>query len=304
MEKGDIWVEDEEDGNISRNYFNGSSVSEIEEDQEFDHGRNEILGTINEESGRTGGDENDDNVYVAVGKSETSMDALRWTLNNALKPSSTVFLIHVFPEVHHISTPLGRLPKNQANPDQLERCMIEERSKRMQLLQKFLRLCSVSQVRFDTILIESDETAKAVVDLIPVLNIKKLVLGISKSTLNRKGNRKGIAGVVHKDAPEFCEVSIISEGKDVSRQMTMAVSPLPTGMASSSPSHSPRTPRPDEKEADGSAGNKDAITKSPRHGSHSNSTISNKNRGNRDHDSLSFCMCFFPGSHRKKLQQH
>ena len=37
------------------------------------------------------------------------------------------------------------------------------------------------QVTVDTLLIESDMIAKAIVDLIPILNIRKLVLGTNKS---------------------------------------------------------------------------------------------------------------------------
>lgn len=51
----------------------------------------------------------EDTVYVAVSSSSTSssMDALLWTLNHAiLHPSSTtVFLVHVFPQIRHIPTP-------------------------------------------------------------------------------------------------------------------------------------------------------------------------------------------------------
>lgn len=38
-------------------------------------------------------------------------------------------------------------------------------------------------MKVDTILIESDTVAKAIADLIPVLNVGKLVVGISKASL-------------------------------------------------------------------------------------------------------------------------
>lgn len=40
---------------------------------------------------------------------------------------------------------------------------------------------SEKQVKVETILVESDSVAKAIQDLITILNIKKLVLGIDKS---------------------------------------------------------------------------------------------------------------------------
>nr|DAD23864.1 TPA_asm: hypothetical protein HUJ06_025327 [Nelumbo nucifera] len=156
----------------------------------------------------------EDYIYVAVGKSNSGMDALRWTLNHLLKPSSLVFLIHVFPEVRHIPTPLGKLPKEQVNPEQVENYMNQERRKIRQLLQKYLDLCNASMVNVDTILIESDFIAKAVIDLIPILNITKLVVGKS----SRRGS--GVEDQIKKNAPVFCDVKIICEGKEVTREQT------------------------------------------------------------------------------------
>lgn len=90
-----------------------TSVSEIEEDNsssqlyslnEDDYDVPNPMATISEEKNEG---EDDSTVYVAVGKSETSMEALSWTLKNLVTtPSSTlVYLIHVFPEINHIPNP-------------------------------------------------------------------------------------------------------------------------------------------------------------------------------------------------------
>lgn len=95
------------------------SVSEIEEEISNDGIQVVALESINEEielaSAAADDDDNNDNVYyvVILGKSneeESSMDALVWTLNNVIPmpmdhPSSLVYLIHVFPELHFIPTP-------------------------------------------------------------------------------------------------------------------------------------------------------------------------------------------------------
>lgn len=49
----------------------------------------------------------EDRVYVGVGKSESSMDALTWTLKHAVEPgrSTTVYLVHVFPETRFVPSP-------------------------------------------------------------------------------------------------------------------------------------------------------------------------------------------------------
>lgn len=49
----------------------------------------------------------EDSVCVAVGKSESSMAALTWTLKHAVGSSSltTVYLIHIFPEIRLVPSP-------------------------------------------------------------------------------------------------------------------------------------------------------------------------------------------------------
>lgn len=51
---------------------------------------------------------NDDVVYVAVGhrgRDHSSMEALSWALKHAVTPSTTVSLLHVFPQLKLIPTP-------------------------------------------------------------------------------------------------------------------------------------------------------------------------------------------------------
>ncbi|KDO78595.1 hypothetical protein CISIN_1g021587mg [Citrus sinensis] len=196
----------------SRSGSTSSIMSEIEEEEEEEENYNssrsnssQLLSEINDGNGMPmplapikeeiessffsfdvangNGTQEEDIIYVAVGKSQSSMDALSWTLRHAVNPSTLIFLIHVFPQVKFVPSPLGKLPRNQVNPEQLETFMAQETGKRRQLLQKFLDTCSQSKVMVDTVLIESDLVAKAILDLIPVLNIRKLVVGTTKSSL-------------------------------------------------------------------------------------------------------------------------
>ncbi len=80
------------------NYGNsGSGVSEIEEEDWETQHHDGSMAAISEEE--------EDCVYIAVGKSETSMEALSWTLKNLATHSTMVYLIHVFPEIKHIPNP-------------------------------------------------------------------------------------------------------------------------------------------------------------------------------------------------------
>ncbi|KAI4296064.1 hypothetical protein L6164_036054 [Bauhinia variegata] len=216
--------------------YGRSGISEIEEEEESssqlaETHRNGAMATIREEHG-------DDSVYVAVGKSETSMVALSWAIKNLVShsPSTTIlYLIHVFPEIKHIPNPLGAgmIPKDQVSSEQVESYMAQERGKRRELLNKFLHSCSASKVEVDTILIESDMVAKAILDLIPILHIKNLVIGTNKSNLRKSKSKRGngIADQILQSEPEGCKVRIICEGKEVTEQIlrspTLSPSPRP-----------------------------------------------------------------------------
>ncbi|VFQ82378.1 unnamed protein product [Cuscuta campestris] len=178
-------------------------------------------------------------VYVAVGSgskidAEASMDALMWALGNAAEPvrrlsssssssSMVVILVHVFPKIKFVPSPLGMIPISKVNQEQKDNHKTHERNQRMQFLQKFLDVCSASKVKADTILIESDTEANAILDLIHICNIRKLVLGTPKANLRKMKWKKGksTAKEIVKNAPEFCDIKIICDGKEVAMEEQM-----------------------------------------------------------------------------------
>ncbi|KZV20492.1 hypothetical protein F511_34749 [Dorcoceras hygrometricum] len=237
----------ENPGDVSRAH--NEYLWEIEEEFSIDISSNRQtnnLDTIKEETEGSlfsfdfHGGGGDDSVYVAVWKQnvEASMDALIWAIKNtAISPSTVVFLVHVFPETKFIPSPLGKLSVSQVNPEQKENYMAQERGKRREFLQQFMDICLTSefQVKVDTILIESDMEAKAILDLIPILYIKKLVLGATKSYVRKikSGRGNGVTDQILNNAPEFCDVKIICQGKEMAEWMAES---SPT-----SPSPSPRS---------------------------------------------------------------
>ncbi|CAN6464427.1 unnamed protein product [Victoria cruziana] len=201
-------------------------------------------------AGGGGGGESDDGAwYVAVGRDEeSSMDALQWTLRNRClnkggtrlppsppspSPSSStssssstsntgcVYLVHVFPPITHIPTPVGKLTKSQVSYEQLKLYKKEESNRRRSLLQKYIKLCDEAKVKVDTILIESSTTAKAILELIPVVQIRRLVIGTKRSSRwSKKPSSK--AEFLQKNAPECCEIIVISDGKQLAENQNMS----------------------------------------------------------------------------------
>ncbi|KAA8542256.1 hypothetical protein F0562_023608 [Nyssa sinensis] len=130
-------------------------------------------------------------------------------------------------------TPVGRLSRSQLSQEQARVYINEENNRQRNLLQKYIRLCIDAKVMVDTVLLESNATAKAILDLIPVLNITSLVMGTKRppsSWRPRKGLGKG--EFVKKKAPEFCEVTIVYDGKKV-MDPQHSTEPDPSSLASS-----------------------------------------------------------------------
>ncbi|XP_027122447.1 U-box domain-containing protein 52 isoform X2 [Coffea arabica] len=118
-------------------------------------------------------------VYVAVGKDD--LHVVQWVLDNAVSPGTRLFLVHVFPPITYINTPVGRLSRSQLSQDQLRVYLNEDQNRRKYLLEKYIRMCNDAKVPVDTMLLESNATAKAILGLIPVVNITNLVMGTKRS---------------------------------------------------------------------------------------------------------------------------
>jgi len=86
-------------------HYRSSTVCEIEEEEDHNQTQHHV-GPIPTIHGKEEDQEQEqDCVYVAVGRSNTSMDALSWTLNNLVSQSTIIYLIHVFPQIKHIPNP-------------------------------------------------------------------------------------------------------------------------------------------------------------------------------------------------------
>ncbi|KAF8005910.1 hypothetical protein BT93_K0253 [Corymbia citriodora subsp. variegata] len=158
-------------------------------------------------------------VYVAVGKDD--MDVVKWALDHHVVSSAPhharVFLVHIFPPVAYIPTPVGRLSRSQLSQDQVRVYINEESNRRRNLLQKYIRLCADAKVTVDTMLIEHENIAKAILDLIPVVNITKLVMGTKRAPSSRRLTKKLAKGeYLKKHAPDYCEVTVVYKGQKVS----------------------------------------------------------------------------------------
>ncbi|KAJ1391882.1 Rossmann-like alpha/beta/alpha sandwich fold [Sesbania bispinosa] len=152
-----------------------------------------------------------DDLYVAVGKDD--LDVVKWALDHAVSPGSRIFLVHVSPPITLIPTPVGKFERSQLTPQQVRVYVNEVNNKRKDLLQKYIHLSTEAKVTTETLLLESNDTGKAIVDLISILNITNLVIGIKKLPYTRRNNKLSKGEFVKKNAPKSCDVTLVYNGE-------------------------------------------------------------------------------------------
>ncbi|KAK7389119.1 hypothetical protein VNO78_23951 [Psophocarpus tetragonolobus] len=148
-----------------------------------------------------------DDLYVAVGKDD--LNVVKWVLDHAVSPGSRIFLIHVSSPITLIPTPVGKFERCQLTPQQVRLYMNEVNNKRKDLLQKYIQMINEAKVTAETLLLESKDTGKAILDLISILNISNIVIGIKKLPYTRRNNRLSKGELVKKHAPNSCEVTLV-----------------------------------------------------------------------------------------------
>ncbi|RZC10899.1 U-box domain-containing protein 33-like [Glycine soja] len=152
-----------------------------------------------------------DDLYVAVGKDD--LDAVKWALDHAVSPGSRIFLIHVSSPITLIPTPVGKFERSKLTPQQVGIYVNEVNNKRKDLLQKYIQMSNEAKVTAETLLLESNDTEKAILDLISILNITNIVIGIKKLPYTRRNNKLSKGEFVKKHAPSSCEVTLVYNGE-------------------------------------------------------------------------------------------
>ncbi|XP_058727731.1 U-box domain-containing protein 35-like [Vicia villosa] len=212
----DIEIEEDDDELFEINLKKEEPLDSIKEEEDYESSTVFSLDIQNHKLSDS------DVVYVAIGENGSSMEALSWTLKHLVNPNSTIVsLIHVFPQVKRIPTPLGKIPRSRVNQEHVNIYLTQVKSKRKKLIQKFIDLCTESKVKVEILLIEGDNVGEAVVELVKNLNIRKLVIGTAQSNLRKHVSRKqnSTAEMVLKSVEERCDVKIICEGREVIDEM-------------------------------------------------------------------------------------
>ncbi|CAN6210122.1 unnamed protein product [Urochloa humidicola] len=172
-------------------------------------------------------------LYVAVGKDvkdgKSSLSAAQslGLLAGDLSP----VLLHVHQPADRIMSGLCKVPASQLEEKELKAYREIERDDMNKLLNEYMTYCRLYlKVQAETLVIEKNNVANGIIELINQHRITKLVMGMSSFSTKRKVPKSKVAAIVHQQAKPYCHIFFICKGslactRDVNQDYTKADSP-------------------------------------------------------------------------------
>ncbi|XP_043707153.1 U-box domain-containing protein 35-like [Telopea speciosissima] len=152
-------------------------------------------------------------VAVAISGSKQSKWILRWALEKFIPEGRILFkLLHVRPKVTVIPTPLGTLLLSQVREDLAAEYKKVVERQTSELLLPYKQLCARRKVQVDVMVIEADDVACAVSEVVSKFTISKLVIGASLGLFSRKLKGHTSSSRISECTPRFCTVYVVSKG--------------------------------------------------------------------------------------------
>ncbi|KAF3512654.1 hypothetical protein F2Q69_00001096 [Brassica cretica] len=161
-----------------------------------------------------------------------SRRALRWTVENLLPNVDRLVLVHVMPTVTTIPSPSGsKIPVEELEESVVSMYKRDLRKEYEQVFVPFKKLCGSSKV--ETLLLEHDDPAKALLKYVSDSEVECLVLGSCSSSFLTSpkikfpdcrisvdstlelvlGVRQEMPLTVLREAPETCEIYVICKDR-------------------------------------------------------------------------------------------
>ncbi|XP_057527836.1 U-box domain-containing protein 35-like isoform X2 [Amaranthus tricolor] len=155
-------------------------------------------------------------IAVALNGGAKSKYIVRWAMEKFIPEGKVSFkLIHVFPKITGVPTPMGNLiPVPQVRDDVAAAYKKEIEWQRTEMIVPFQKTLIQKKVQAELVLIEADDVANAISTKIAQYGIKELVIGASSNSLFARRVRGQLLSTVISDCtPKFCTVYVVSKGK-------------------------------------------------------------------------------------------
>ncbi|XP_072959836.1 U-box domain-containing protein 34 isoform X2 [Typha angustifolia] len=152
-------------------------------------------------------------VAVAVSRGHRSRRAVRWAEEHLLPHADRFLLIHVIPVISTIPSPSGRsIPIEKIEKGVVDMYVQDMKSKAQEVFLPFKRLCGRRNV--ETLVLEGENPAAALLSYVPESGTKNLVLGASSmSWIRRLLKVPDVATAVLKFMPSSCNIFVVSRWK-------------------------------------------------------------------------------------------
>ncbi|KAF7079675.1 hypothetical protein CFC21_083876 [Triticum aestivum] len=119
-----------------------------------------------------------DRVFVAVpGEVKHGKSALQWALQNLAKDGAQVVVAHVHRPAQMIPMMGAKMHYTRLDPEQVKDYRKQELEKALERLEEYVVICTILKVNCEKIIIEKDDVAKGLEELIVLHGITRLVMG-------------------------------------------------------------------------------------------------------------------------------
>jgi hypothetical protein len=154
-------------------------------------------------------------LYVAVGKDfkdgKSSLSAAQSL--GLLGGDLNLVLLHVHQPADRIMNGLCKVPASQLEEKELKAYRKIEQDEMNTLLNQYMTYCRLYlKVQAETLVIEKNNVANGIVELINQHSITKLVMGMSSFSTKRKVPKSKVAAIVHQQAKPYCQIFFICKG--------------------------------------------------------------------------------------------
>ncbi|KAL0015005.1 hypothetical protein SO802_002074 [Lithocarpus litseifolius] len=146
-----------------------------------------------------------------------SRRAVRWAVENLMPESGRFILVHVMPKITSIPTPSGEpVPIEELDENVVAMYVDDMRVKFEEVFVPFKKLCKTRKM--ETLVLEDDDPAAALLRYISESGITSLVLGsCSSNFIARRLKGPGIPTTILKCATGICNVYVVSRDEIINK---------------------------------------------------------------------------------------
>ncbi|XP_062100465.1 putative U-box domain-containing protein 50 [Humulus lupulus] len=157
-------------------------------------------------------------VYVALGNErEEGFKTLRWTLQKWRFHPLSIIILHINITKDIVNTFFGKMHANYISEELLELIRKKEQENIDRLLSQYIAFCGKVKAEIFKVEKYDKPIRELIIDLISGLHITNFVMGLTSMKSSSRKTKTSISGCfyIYQQKPEFCELFIVSGGKQI-----------------------------------------------------------------------------------------